>query len=457
MTEFPPGYSLFLSYFIRPENDLNATIRWINICLFAIFLILFSILIFSSTRNLFLALVGIFFCLYSPVLLEIFSGSISETLFLPLLIGIFILFLKYIQEKNKIHFILLAVLSCLLPIIRYAGMLFIFTIGLALLLFDQSKMNFRIRKILVFFAVSFAPIGIWLLKLYCMFSVIGGRDFRFDANMISSFFESVKSELVVISTWLPYYGTFPKPEFDQIYFYGILFAALLGILWISFRLFKNRKKLNQTDILFALLLFAVCAYLFFIAFTHSITIPQIDIINRMLAPIYPLTIALLISALSLHAYKSHKPLYFIFTAITLFSLRFTAYKSRQYIYNMQQDGHGYSARQYHQSDIIHQIKALPDERNLISNSAGFVLYYINRLPMQINQFANHAFGSKNGYGEMTFREKGAYLILLYPDFFNYYGEQADQLLSTITSGLDVVYQDDIGGIYTYPKTEAIPQ
>lgn len=457
LTEFPPGYSLFLSFFLGLENDINTLIRWINICLFALFLFLFGTLIFSVTQNHFLALIGMLFCLYSPVLLEVFSGVISETLFFPFLIGIFFLFFKYIQEKKAIHLVLFTLLSSILPIIRYAGLLFVFVFGLALVLCDHSNLKIRLRNIFSFFTITLAPIGIWILKLYCMFLEIGGKNFRFDPELINRLINSVKSEFVVMSAWLPYQDVLSNLELVQYYSVGIFCLFLLLVLWIVFRLIKNRKQLNPNEIFFLLSLFTICAYVVFIAFTHSITVPQIDIIDRMLAPLYPLFISLLISGLSLHAYHSHKYLYFIFFVISFLSLRFTAYKSRQYVYNLQHNGHGYSARQFQQSEIIHQIKGLPKERNMISNSAGFVLYYENRLPLQINQFANRTYGTKDGYGERTFRDKGAYLILLYPDFFNYYGDQAEHLLSTITSGLDIYYQDDVGGIYIYPKVDAIPQ
>ena len=100
--------------------------------------------------------------------------------------------------------------------------------------------------------------------------------------------------------------------------------------------------------------------------------------------------------------------------------------------------------------MISALQALPDNQRMISNSAGFVLYYTNRFPLQINQFANRVYGRKNGYGEKSFREKQAALILLYPEFFNYYGNNSLELLQTITDKLKIHYQDAIGGIYYYP-------
>lgn len=128
-------------------------------------------------------------------------------------------------------------------------------------------------------------------------------------------------------------------------------------------------------------------------------------------------------------------------------------QSWNFTQEMKTNGHGYSARQYQESGIIDQLRSLPENQRMVSNSAGFVLYYTNRFPIQIDQFANRIYGTTDGYGEKSFREKGAALILLYPDFRNYYGKTANQLLETITQSLDISYQDEVGGIYYYPLSD----
>jgi hypothetical protein len=120
---------------------------------------------------------------------------------------------------------------------------------------------------------------------------------------------------------------------------------------------------------------------------------------------------------------------------------------------MNLNGRGYSSREYQDSGIIDQLKALPEDRLMISNSSGFILYYTNRMPVQIDVFHKRNFGRHNGYGERTFREKGAALILILPDFRNVYGDSADELFTTITDGLDVDYRDEVSGIYYYPVQE----
>jgi len=117
--------------------------------------------------------------------------------------------------------------------------------------------------------------------------------------------------------------------------------------------------------------------------------------------------------------------------------------------NLRSEGEGFTARIYQQSGIIDEIKKIPVDKNTISNSAGFVLFHTNRYPIQVDNFPNYSFGKGDTYGEIPFREENASLILMYSDFSNYYGEKSNQLLSALTHNLNIVYQDNEGGIYSY--------
>jgi hypothetical protein len=116
---------------------------------------------------------------------------------------------------------------------------------------------------------------------------------------------------------------------------------------------------------------------------------------------------------------------------------------------MSANGYGFTARAYQQSGLINEIQKIPDDREMISNLSGFVLFYTNRYPIQVNNFPNYSFGSGNTYGEKPFRENRAALIILFSDFSNYYGEDSENLLFSLTNTLNAKYVDTEGGIYLY--------
>lgn len=457
ITEFPPFYSVFLSFFLGNGSDPNSSLRWVNISLYVSFLAIFGVILFITTRSNLVSLLGMLFCATSPVLLEIFSGVMSETLFLPLLGSMLLLALIYFKNGKFSVLILLTAFSCLLPITRYAGSLFVAGLALAILLFSDGAFLSRLRKTLIYSFTALLPVGIWLMRLYLSFNKVGGKSLSIDFSLLQSFLQSLIAEFKVIRTWLPYYGIYATPSIDQIIQWGFLvaFLALIISLLIRYRAKANQQPVNLEKILFSISIINLCAYLAFIAFTHSITIPQIDIIDRMLAPVIPFFVIIFTLAIEHQADNRNPAPLIILLLISLVMLRFNFMRSHAYANEMQVNGHGFSAREYQESGIIREIQAIPADQRMVSNAASFVLYYTNRFPIQINQFANRTFGKHNGYGEKWVREKGAPLILLYPEFRNYYGETADQLLATITNGLEVRYQDEVGGIYYYPVSGLI--
>ncbi len=453
VTEFPPFYPIFLSFFVDGNHDPSGILRWVNIGLLVIFLILLGSLLFKATRNSLLAWLGMLLCVTSPVLLEVFSGVMSETLFLPLLCLLFLLTLRYLERENTTNLVLLCVFSCLLPITRYAGILFVCGITLILLLFSRKDTRLRWCNALIYLAASLLPVGFWFLRLYTSFKKVGGKSFSINFSLFQNLFNSMQAEFNVLKNWLPYYGIYRTTWIDQLvqYAWPILFLGL--VIYAAWKFTRNSKneEYHTARTAFALAVINLCAYLLFIAFTHSITIPQIDITDRMLAPIIPLLAVIPVMALfTLPLDRKRIPVAAILALAILVLLRFDFLKSLNYAEDMEINGHGYTARQYQESGIVDAIKAIPEDQRMISNDAGFILYYTNRFPVQIDQFANRVYGRHNGYGEKSFREKGAALILLYPEFRNYYGNTANDLLNTVTKGLTVHYQDAVGGIYYYP-------
>jgi hypothetical protein len=116
---------------------------------------------------------------------------------------------------------------------------------------------------------------------------------------------------------------------------------------------------------------------------------------------------------------------------------------------MNSEGDGFTSREFQQSEFIDKIREISIEHEMISNSSGFVLFHTNRYPIQVDVFRNYAFGLGNAYGEASFRERNGALIILFSDFYNYYGDTAEDLFSNLTSPLNPYYVNNVGGIYFY--------
>lgn len=455
ITEFPPLYPILLSMFGGKNLDYINMIRWWNIVLFTISIITFSQILFTATHNHLLSSIGTMFFISFPQIVSTYTSAMSEPLFLFLLMISLFFVQLYTRKKNQIFLILFTIISSLLPITRYAGILFISVYGIGLLiLFRDFSILKRIKVIITYYLFSFLPVGIWGYLLNRNFNKFGGKQFSFDISIIKQFVNSIFEEFKIIKLWIPYVEYFQNTFFEiVIIFSSIIFFIFLIYLTLQKLLEKNYLQQNNQRVLFVLSNLLIVGYILFIGLAHSITIPQIDIIDRMMIPIYPLFIFVLFLSIDILINNKKQKAYItiLLISISFFILRFNILRSNLYIKNMNADGNGFTSRDYQQSGIIEAIKKLPSDQEMVSNSSGFILFYSNRYPMQNDNFPNRVFGSGESYGEKSFREKDTALIILFSDFSNYYNDPSKAFLNIITDTLKVEYIDNEGGIFFYPK------
>jgi len=135
VTEFPPFFPFTLSLLTPANGDFLSTVRWINIFLFSVCTAIVGQLGFIASKNLISGFFASALFVFSPVMIDTFSGFMSEPLFIGLLLLLVYLIIKFVLTQNKFLLIPIFILSSILPMIRYAGILFIFCFSLFLLIF----------------------------------------------------------------------------------------------------------------------------------------------------------------------------------------------------------------------------------------------------------------------------------------------------------------------------------
>lgn len=452
MTEFAPLYSILLSIITGRSGNFIQSARWLGIISFTLSIFLSGLFAYVATRNHIASGCVSLFIALSPIMLDAFTGIMSEPFFILLLIIHIILLCTYVSRPEWKYFLPLVLITMLIPLTRYAGIIFPISAGILIILLGKKGFKRNLLKGLSFSAISLMPVGLWFLDLYWHLNKVGGKRFTFNLSIFGSFFRSVFSEFFVLRTWYPYFGIYPGRTINFLIelFFTLFFISIfsLGI----YRVINKWKSPEKHHQLFLISTLHIFLYLVFIALTHSITTPQIDIINRMLAPILPLVMLILASVFS----KEIKPIPNILWQVPLalliviagrYSYLITASKMTEYY----QNGFGYNSREIQQSGFLDELSRLDREIPIISNSAAFVLFHTNRFPINISIFHNRQYGSADAYGEKTFRERHAPLIIHLPDFRNTYGSEANQFLATITNGLEQSYADPVGSIYYYPE------
>ena len=452
ITEFPPLFPFILSLLTPFGGDFILTVRWLDIILFSISIFTLGLISFNAFDNLILSLMSSVIFAVSPLMVDTFSGFMSEPLFIALLLLLVFLFFEFVKSQKPAFLIPVTIISSLLPLIRYAGILFVICISMCLVLIRKKYSQSLIKFMPIYILVSLTPIGLWFLNQYNNLNKVGGKRFAINITLVKSIFQSILQEFKVIGSWIPYSGIYLSEIINQlliVFFSGLFIIALVIGLIVYFKN-RNNKNIN-TIYLFQICLIILIAYILFIGVTHSVTIPKIDIIDRMMAPIYPILVLTFLSSIALFPIeKTSWCLKGGLLLIALISIRFYGIFTINEVEMLRAEGKGYTSREYQQSEILKRLDSLPADQAMISNFAAFVLFHTNRFPLQVDQFYNWSYGKGDAYGEKSFRENNAALIILYPEFRNYYGENSDQLLQSLIAGLKVEYQDEIGGIYFYP-------
>lgn len=452
ITESPPLFPILLGSVTAIFGDVVEVSRWLNIAFFGGSVFLVGYILHAYTKCLVLSGIASLVFSTNPQMILVFSGMMSEPFFIFCLLLILFFTLRYLKTERVSHFATLIFLSAALPLIRYAGIVFVFSIGIILFIYQSGNLACKIKKAGIYYATALPPILSWFLYLYLKFNKIGGKDFLFSNRFPQRLIMSILEEFEVVRSWVPYFDIYADTEIGLALILVALTILITLAVWSLLKYSTAKEKHPQAVFRLIWIPFAwIIAYGLFIAITHATSSPQIDIIDRMMAPLFPLTLIYVAAGVAFLFQKKNQFANIFFLFLSLIGIRYYYLKSSALVQDLEKEGMGFTAAKYQRSGIISALHALPNDLPMASNSPGFVLFYTNRYPYQIDYFQNHPFGSGNGYGEKSFRENSAALILLYDDFHNYYGENSASLLHTITQGLDVHYQDPMAGIYFYPR------
>ena len=450
---FAPFYPMLLSVFYILIGDIFTVARIVNIIAFIIFLTTFGFILFVESKKIILSLIGPVLLLVSPMMIESFTGAMTEPVFFSVLILTFLFSYLYFENPSWQNLIPYVITLSLLPFTRYAGIGFIFSNILVILLLLKKPLINKLKSSLIIGLLSSIPTLIWLGYLYINSNQIGGRRLELPQFFLENIFSGFKiiSELVI--SWLPYSGIYEDflPSSTRFLILTVTFFVLISATW--FMLIKKSKENVIENNLLIIMIIHFFSFIFFIPFSYSLTNRSFVIDQRILAPVIPIIIALALLSLNLliSQLRRYEKL-FLALVIVIFGLiiRFYFLKSRNVINELHLNGYGYTSRQYQESGIISEIKKIPPNKILISNLSGFVLLYDNRLPIQVNQFQYQMYGSGRSDPEVLFRRENAALLFFIPDFRNYYRDQANDLYEALTNGLVIGYEDPVSAIYYYP-------
>lgn len=456
LTLFPPGYSFLLSRVSLLTGDYLLAARIINAVCFSLVICTITWGMLVLTKNALPALVSGVLVLASPVMLEDFTGMMSEALFFFLFYGSFFFTLIAIRRQKDGWLIPAVLLTMLAPLVRYVGVVQCVFNPLLLLLFSRSAWKERMRKALLFASLSILPIASWLIASGGNSHGFGGRSIRLSAGLGEKLLAFFKESSAILQGWIPYFGYRVNliPDWTKV---GIILCALGALLLLDLYFYWKKRKAEQAGILlqlvFSLLLYNI---LYFIVLAFSCLFASVppDLNGRMFSPLWPTFVLLGVCGL---AYlleqvpvRWKKTATVLMVLVILLPLRFYALRGWADARELHENGYGYTARAIQNSAFLQALEELPEDIPLISNDAGLVLFYTNRMPYELKPVPNYRLGDGDTSIDVLFSTQSAALILDYASMRNTY-EDWSARLDALTAGLGISFQDDIGGVYSFPK------
>lgn len=463
----PPLYPLALAVtsFINPNMVVGA--RWLSIFLFFLSILGTGIILYQSSKSRWMAITGIIIFAGFPDMFAIFSSAMSEPLFLTIYIWMVYFFVRYVFTGDPRCLTCSALLAGLLPLTRYAGVVFPITILIYLFIFDKGDRVASLKKTMLFAAYSGIPSAVWFAWIYFRNNhLVGGRILTFSwAQSYADLKLFYASFMNVIWNSLPFSEGFPG--FYFITKYLIVFIILIFITVTTLMSHKKNAKPAMSFIVFAVFGLTGLVYSISLLIIFILTTPKPDINERMLLPLFTSFLFYLFAAVSMWWNSAKRTARFALAGfgILLFFISTTAFMIKD-IPTFEKLKLGNTHAGYHWNDdpIIEMIRSLPPGTPIVSNSPDVILLWTNHPAYEVFDTLTPAFVENSlPYGEddlvpaqSAFRNNGYLIIFNGFNGFNItfkslYGKEKSERIKTLFEDLMVVDKFNSGIIYKYKK------
>lgn len=469
-TLIAPVYPLLLAGLSRLGLPILGAAHGLNIVLMGVFIFLMGYSVSRLSRSAWLAIPVSLLMVVFPVILDLFSGMMTEPVFLVLgFAGLFLLCF-YLQEGKRPYLAGAAILGGLAAITRFIGIALLPLGALALFLFASANWRRKAIDSLVHASLFIAVTLPW--DIWYSFH----RDTSAPLEMPAwsnpwDYLQPVRSGLVnVFWDWIPFHALLPVDR----YLWKVVILTLIVVLfllvfgWSAIKRYGKSisKWTTDRDIRIIGVMGAfILVYLGVFIFIYLFRIPAQDIDERTLLPIYPALVVIFFAQVS-HLLGAN-PGRRIKTGIAAFAwfaclVGCAAYlpPSLAMLQEYHQKGAGYTGEAWRLSPTIQAVQALPKDTVIISNETGAILFLTGRYGLEITEIYRSSPEEFTRFGDdpleetqRLFREDGAALVLFQPAFYwrlhELYQDQTAERLRAFTEGLTLYGEYPDGAIYFY--------
>ena len=467
----PPFYSMVLGVVSLLGLDLVDAARWLNIFLFALTIGITGILFWRYSNSPSFSVLAGLLILAFPAMLQMFTGAMSEPLFIFLCILQGLLLILYFRAGRTRYLLLSALAAGLASLTRYVGAAFIGAGAVSLFLFCREKWPGRFWKSALYFVLACLPLFFWLGGIYFKTNhTVAGRATSLDLSGLLDRLQPFRLAVVGrLWGWLPLQNKLAGvPYRGQLAFLALVVLVVVVLTVIAYwQLARKVAPKEASGDLYLVGIFGLfsLAYIAFLAATTAFTSPPPEINDRVLLPLYLSVVIALLAAFSLWGKRWLagpwgwlKIIPWVLAALCLFQFtpKSTAFISRQHA--------NQGLRVWENTAIVEAVRGLPKDIPVISTRPNVLLLWADRPAYLLTVDFSPEFLSQTGpYGsdpqdplQKIFREDGAALVDfndLSPLFIKKYGNglSSTTRLDQLIEGLVIYQQTPNWAIYFYPK------
>ena len=380
LTHYPPGYPLALSLVGAIGADLVEGARWLAAALFGLNIFLLGFLLYRPTGSGSLATLGSLLALASPILLDVHLEAMSEPLHLMSLLLSVGLLAEYLRRGRRWILAAAALCAASAYLVRYVGISLVGAGLLALVFWPGRPRTRRIQDTLVFGTLSLVPVSAWYVRNVRLVGSATNRIWIY--HPIQS--QTLRDAADTVSSWL-----FPRTislgiRALLILLVGAMILALVGLLAKRFLGTGTRVRSSAEQILLTwlgLLLLNALVYMGALLFSISFLDASTRLNNRILSPLYVMTLlaACLVLWGVLGTLLKPRAVAVVCGLATLAVMASYGVRSAALLAEMREIGRGFTGRSWKTSEAIHWLQEVGPNWLVYTNEA-FPVRFLTDIP-----------------------------------------------------------------------------
>jgi hypothetical protein len=429
---FPPFLPILLTGIGFLGIDPLDSIRILNAILFGVTAFLAFLTVYEISGSFTFSFLASAAILVSAGPIEVFSSALSDPLYICLTLGSIFCGARFSTDRKRPWHIAASVLAGLSLLTRYAGIATVISIGLFLLLRDDSSWRGRARDGLVFGVVSMAPVGVFIGRNWLVLGrPIGLTDFSW--ALVREF--PVRRLVQDVLDWVVPGKLVAGREFALA---SLVLAAVLVVLLAYAIVYRQRFVHLATEIArtpaFAILALFAGSTLLMLTFARGFFAGGDSFNPRYLSPVHIVAIMMFYGVLG-KAFAAMGTISRILVGATCVGA--FAVIGLRGAYTMQflnRVGSGYASQRWHISETIAYLNHRPDTP-VMSTAAAGVYFWTGRRPLDVPHSPEEV--------KQFLCDTGGFLVVIDSMPLEFYGIDA----ASVTEGLTVEQDFSEGTIY----------